>query len=74
VSGSNEQRSRRHGKENQDLSQDKEVVERRHQRKKEDGQEREKVKMALRGGCPGTGRAPALDPADEEKILRGIPD
>jgi len=46
VSGSNEQCSRCHGKENQDLCQIKEVVECRHQREKKDGRERAKEEAA----------------------------
>jgi hypothetical protein len=37
VSGSNGQRSRHHGKEDQDLRQIEEVMERRHHREKEGG-------------------------------------
>ena len=67
VSGSNEQRFRHHGEENQDLCQVKEVVERRHQKMKKDGREREKEKTELGGGCPGEGRAAEVDPAVQEK-------
>ena len=63
VSRRNEQCSRRHGKENQDLCQVKEVVECRHQRKMKDGWVREKEKTALRGGCLGAGRVSEVDPA-----------
>jgi len=67
VTGSNEQRSRRHCKENQDLCQVKEVVECRHQRKKKDCWEREKEKTALGGDCPGEGRASEVELAVQEK-------
>jgi len=72
VSGSNEQRSRRHSKENQDSCQIKEMVERRHQRKKKDGKEREKEKTALGEGCPGEGRAPEVDPAVQERNVERL--
>ena len=52
-----EQRSQRHSKENQDLCQMKEVVERRHHKKKKDFGKREKEKMELGRGCLGEGRA-----------------
>jgi hypothetical protein len=61
VSASNEQRSRRYAKENENLCQVKELVERQHQRKKKVGSGREKVKTELGGGYPGEGRAPAVD-------------
>jgi len=37
------------------------VVEHRHQRKKQDGREREEEKIKLTGIRPGEGRAPELD-------------
>jgi len=55
ISGSNEQRSRPHGKANQGMCQVKEVVERGHPEKKKDGQEVDKEKKELGGGCPGEG-------------------
>jgi len=73
VSGSNEQRSRRPGEENQDLCQVKEVVERRHQRKKKDGREKEKETSELRGGCLGESRAAEFDPAVQEKDVGRLP-
>jgi len=59
-SGSNEEHSRCHGKENQDLWQVKEEVERQHQRQKKDIRERGKEEMEHGGGCPGEGRAPEV--------------
>ena len=67
MSGCNEQRSRRHGKVNQDLCQIEAVVERHHQREKKDGWEREEEKTELGGGCQGEGRAPEVDSAVQEK-------
>jgi len=49
------------------------MVERRHQRKKKDGCEREKVKTALGGCCPCVGRASEVDPAVQEKNVRRLP-
>jgi hypothetical protein len=72
VSGSNEQRSRRHGKDSQDLGEIKDVVERRHQRTKKDGREREKEKTELGPGCPGTGRDPEVDPAVQERYVERL--
>ena len=66
VSGSNEQRSQHHGKDDQDLCKVTEAVEHRNQKKKKVGREREKKKMELGGRCPGKGRAPAFDPAAQE--------
>jgi len=61
VSGSNEQCSQCHGKEDQDLPQIEQVVERRHQREK---QSRRKTKMMIMDvgvGHQGKGRAPDVD-------------
>jgi hypothetical protein len=44
----------------------KELVERRHQRKEKDRQEREKEKTELGGGFPGEGRAPDVEAAVQE--------
>jgi len=66
VSGSNEQRPQRHSKEDQNLRQIKEVVERRHQRKKKSGRKRKK-KTELRGGRQGECKAPEVDSAIQEQ-------
>jgi len=66
-SGSNELRSRHHGRENCDLCLIKGVLEHRHQRKKMDSRSREEQKMELRGGHPGEGRAPEVDLAVQKK-------
>jgi len=73
VSGSNQQRYRRHGNENQDLFQVKGVVERRHQRKKKDSWERENEKTALRGGDPAECRALEVNSAVQEKNESRLP-
>jgi hypothetical protein len=62
VSETNEQRSQRHGKENEDLCPFKVVVECRDQRKKKDRRQRDKEKMPLRGSCWGEGRPSEVDP------------
>ena len=66
MSRCNDQCSRCHGKENQDLCQIEEVVERRHQGKKKDGWEREEEITELGGGCLRIGRAPEVDLAVPE--------
>jgi hypothetical protein len=55
VLGSNGRRSRRHGNENQDLPQIKEVVKRRHQENKAGSWKRDKEEMELGRGCQGKG-------------------
>jgi len=47
-------------------------MERRHQRKKKDSQERQKEKTELAGGCPGEGRAPEVHIAVQEKNGRRL--
>jgi len=49
------------------LCQIEEVVERRLQREKKDGWEREEEKTELGGGCQGEGRAPGVNSAVHEK-------
>jgi len=66
VSRSNEQHSQLHSKEDQDLRQIKEVVERRHQRKEKSGRKGEKEKAEFGGGFQGEGRAPEVDSAVQE--------
>jgi hypothetical protein len=66
VSGSNEQRPQRHSKEDQNLRQIKEVVERRHQRKKKSGRKRKK-ETELGGGRQGESKAPEVDSAIQEQ-------
>jgi hypothetical protein len=62
VSGSNEQLSQCHSKEDQDLRQIKEVVERRHQREKKMSRKREK-ETEPGGGRQGESKAPEVDSA-----------
>ena len=66
VSRSNEQRSQLHSKEDQDLRQIQEVVERRHQRKEKSGRKGEMMKAEFGRGCRGEGRAPEVDSAVQE--------
>ena len=49
------------------------MVDRRHQRKKKDGREREKEKTALGGGFPGEGIASEVDPAVQEQNVAQLP-
>jgi len=49
------------------------VVERRHQRKKQDSIEREKEKTELGGGSPCEGRGPEVAVAVQEHVVRPIP-
>jgi hypothetical protein len=74
VSPSNEQRSRCHGKENQDLCQINEVVERRHRTMKNNGRERENEKTELGGGCPCKGRASEVVPAIQKRNVECLPE
>jgi len=66
VSGSNDQCSQHHGKEDQDLHQFKEVVERWHRREKKSSRKRKTRKTEVGEGCPGEGRAPDVNSAVQE--------
>jgi len=72
VSGSNEQHPRRHSKDNQELCQIRETMQRRHQREKKDGSEGEKEKTALGGGCPGDGRASEVNLAVQDRNVKRL--
>jgi len=61
VSGSNEQRSQRHHKGDQDLRQIEAVVEHRHQREEKRSRKRKTKTPEFRGGRPREGRAPEVD-------------
>jgi hypothetical protein len=70
VSGGNGQRSQCHCKQNQNLSQIKEMVARRHQEKKEGSQKRDKEETQLGSGHQGEGRTPELNSTVQEKNLK----
>jgi len=68
VSGSNEQSSQRHSKEDQNVNQiTAVVVERRHQREMTSVRNRKTKKTEFIGGPQGEGRAPEVDSAVEEQ-------
>jgi len=72
MSGSNEQQSECHSKEDQDLCQVEEVVERPHQReKKSDGKIKMK-KTEFGDGCPLKGRALELVSAVQEPNVESL--
>jgi len=73
VSGSNEQRSQRHGKEAHDVPQMKAVVERRHQRENTSSQKGKMKKTDFGGSIPGEGRAPEVDSAVQEPNAKLLP-
>jgi len=69
VSGSNKQLSQCHSKDDQDLSQTKEVVKRRHQSKEKGGRYEEQKKGEFGGGGQGEGRAPEVDlPVQDQNV------
>jgi hypothetical protein len=72
VSESNVQRSRRHGKENQDLHQIKHLVKRQHHEKKAGCRKREKEETELRRGRQGAGRTPEVDPTIKTKNVERV--
>jgi len=72
VTGSNGQLSRRHGKEDQDLSQIEEVVERRHLGEKEGGQKGKEEKTELRRCRQGEGRTPEVNLTVQEKNVERV--
>jgi hypothetical protein len=71
VSGSNEQRLQRRSKEDQKVHQIKELVECPHQRKKNNGRKRKKMKKLV-GSSQGESTSPEVDSVIQDQIVEWV--